>query len=319
MVQMEINMVVGWYQTAMTVQNDAAQLQVYQTRANSVEQQISQGFSQTAAANQAQSLLYEKRSNQVYLYMLWFYQEVKQLEFFSLSNYNPNIPANPSTNDLIQAQINVAEEITLALESHTTAPTQCWSRLEIPATQYPNAFSALKANRSMLLPIVFPNTTNYYMVFYNDVHLYLQGNNVAKSDMIVQLGLTHQGESYFLSQSGEQWNFTHSDLPYSFFYNSTSLCPTSSPYSAPNYINYSPFGYWNISVPNQDGLDITQVTSVAFEFQIYFYQHQTPQTEPLFGRDSNWESDTCVAPLGSSCEKMDHTYPTLLLDKIHHV
>jgi len=286
----------------MTYQSDQGQLKVYQVRSNVVGQLINQTYYQEEGINQAQNLLYEKRANEQYIFLLYFFQEVKQLEYFSLSNYDPQLPSDPTTSDFQDAQVLLVEAINQAISSRSTGPTSCWARFTLSSSVYQNSFSSLWDNNTMSVMITFPNLTNYYMVYFTDVHLYLNfGAGQPPLDEIITVNLVHGGESFFLDENELPWNFTHAPLQYPFYYNSSTLCPTSSPWSAPDYINYSPFGRWTISLPTNQGFNISAIESVVFEFELYFYQRATPLRYPLFGRDENWQSDTCVSPLGSNC------------------
>ena len=135
--------------------------------------------------------------------------------------------------------------------------------------------------------------TLYYQMRIHQVGVYFldaQGKPLGVGP--VQVWITKAGASYyFFDKNMSLRAFTHTPVRYGagmFTYNAASGCPMSADTCGdlcPDYIRYSPFGDWNVTIFSADrqGVNLSKLSALRFEFQVE-YQAQPGFNPNIFGK-----------------------------------
>ena len=119
----------------------------------------------------------------------------------------------------------------------------------------------------------------------------------------IGVGFTHGGYSLLLDSGKAVHNFTHDPQPYNgYSYNGGNACPNTAVCTpgddsaeCPSYLNFSPYGWWNIDASQvpAGALIRSQVTSILLQFRIEYVQ-SSPATKPMFGGGTSVEQQFIV-------------------------
>ena len=142
--------------------------------------------------------------------------------------------------------------------------------------------------------------TGYYNMRIADMRvLLLPGSSTAGKP--VELYIKKSGKSFFLDESLNLFTFNHPPVDYGQLVYDKDYCPLSTNACSnstghnhtgpvnplcPNYIHYSPYGMWTITIPDPaaQGFDITKVTELRFEFKVTYKPPANAQIDPIFGK-----------------------------------
>eukprot|EP01043_Picozoa_sp_COSAG02_P059833 COSAG02_NODE_7696_length_2887_cov_17.426112_2_plen_313_part_00 len=158
---------------------------------------------------------------------------------------------------------------------------------------------------SVTIPL--PDDTTYYGVTFSDVRIFLVGLDVDRGNVVVTA--TKSGTSTFLDSTGQEWHFTHQETnpPFEFQYNAKTCHVLSSSDQrlagdgmSDIYVHYSPYGAWNLQVDLDDGIDLSSVTAIRFEFEVSFSRGSFLGSSVLFSGFPNCiDVDAGVSPCGT--------------------
>merc|ERR1719506_70996 len=133
-----------------------------------------------------------------------------------------------------------------------------------------------------------PEGTNYYGVTFADVRIFLLDLNANATSESIHVTAVKGGTSVFKDKQGEIHRFTHraTDPPFAFDYNGGSEGNCKALTGADprlhrdgDYVNYSPYGTWSITAPEQFS---RKAAGVRFEFLLNYQQGTFPGANTLF-------------------------------------
>jgi len=279
-----------------------------------------------AAVVTAAQLMHERQQKQAMLVTKYLYEEFKQFHYFSLAPSPPiSLPEDPQSTDILKLQQALEGAYTAEISRQATAGKSAgWIYIEVNATAEPTTIAALAANGStrVVLPIPLKNVTDpetnssvlvadtrYHDMRVYDIGVYLldaQGKALGGSKS-VELFVTKAGTSYFFDKDLKLHVFSHAPVVYGgsgdFSYKPATACPVlhrGCGDLCPDYIRYSPYGTWDIQIfeAASQGVDMSKLTAVRFEFQVDFGEVKGPPCD-IFGK--NYPQDTGGGPPSRGC------------------
>jgi len=291
-----VQLLFSWYDMASRIQDEEGQIQALKTRAIIVGKYVNDEAKKRAALVQAAKLITEQKEKQVMLMTKYLYEEYKQFNYLSLGLAPElSLPAIPTTADFNRAQNDLlTAQMAFDKAEATRAVTKTWLNYVVNVTQENTTLSTLQQTGSTVVDIPIPlingtvADTNYYEVRLKDVRVYLlpQAAQMPAGQQ-TKLYIEKQGTSFFLDKDLKLNVFSHPRVQYSSFTYSTEYCPETGSGCGDlcsDYINYSPYGSWKITVPNEQGIDMSKVTGLHFEFSVTYAEIQSPSIRPWFGK-----------------------------------
>jgi len=306
-----VSLFLSYYNIATRVQNDEGQLTVLQTRANIVWDRLEDEQNKEAAVISAAYLMYERQQKQAMLIIKYLYEEVKQYQYFSLTTLQPPIKLieNPQMEDILGEQQRLEGAYLSEMAKQKSGSNLAYIYIEVNQAAEPSTLESMRINAStsVLLPIPLKNSTDpatnaaqlvanttYYQIRIRDVAVYLldeSGKPLGNGS--VQVKIEKSGISSFFDSNMDLHVFTHAPVKFgagSFVYNSETGCPLSESDCGAlctDYIRYSPFGKWNVTVdkPTQQGVDLSKLASIRFQFQIDYRSTDGDFSRNWFGKD----------------------------------
>jgi hypothetical protein len=149
-------------------------------------------------------------------------------------------------------------------------------------------FSQLVTNGKTTLSIPAPTESQFYDVRYTDVKVFILPGDASLSatSPVVRLRLGKGSASTFFNQNGKQWTFTHpTPEPYLFNYDhNTCAATTENEANTGAFINYSPYGTWQLEVTQPASNLFSTASEIRFEFKVGLKEHAT-RGGPMFSND----------------------------------
>lgn len=247
---------------------------------------------------------------QAMLVTKYLYEEFKQYHYFSLAPAPPiALPEDPQSTDILQLQQSLEVAYTQEISKQATAGQSAgWIYIEVNASAEPRTIAALaaKGSTSVVLPIPLRNVTDsatnitslvadtqYYNVRLFDVGVYPLDSHgdVLGGPRSVRVTVAKKGLSSFFDADMKLHTFSHAPVVYGaggeFSYQIRPggfACPVASRGCGalcPEFIRYSPYGTWNVEIDGSEGVDMTQLRALRFEFQVTYQKNNQPD----LGRD----------------------------------
>jgi len=299
--QTHTQLILDWYQQLMNYQQLQIQIQILQTQTTYLSNLFQQDQFQSYAVGQAASLIQLKRSIVVIQIVRLLYTQVRQFQFLSLQTIPTfSLPTNPTTTELLELQASIRTQVSIYEEQAAqNIATVCASTFTVTRSDSPNQFQNLQTGTKATFQVPLPtdtSSTNFVAVRLKQPKFFLGFSNFTKARVadVVHVRAVHIGQSSFLRADGQVISFTHPDISYRFFYNSQNNCSTSANEENQDFISYSPYGMWTITIdPGQIG-NLSQLNSVTFVFEVSFQDRGiTNSVTSMFGSQS---TGICIAP-----------------------
>ena len=318
-----LSLFVSYYNLATLVQKDAGALKVLQTRTSIVMDRLNNEQHKDAAVVSAYSLMYERQQKQAMLVTKYLFNEGKQFQVFSpTSMLSIALPDNPQSTDILEVQQDLDVKYLAEIMQQTSGRTLGWIFIEVNETAEPYTLESMRTHgsSSVVLPIPLKNITdpatnasqlvadtNYYDMRIHDIRIYLldkSGVPIGDGKNSVQVFLDKSSSSSFFDSNMKLHVFTHDPISYgAFIYDSSKTdCPISQDFcgnNCPDYINFSPFGKWTVTVYDGQGADFSKIASMRFEFQVD-YKENRGFSRNIFGKDYTqgfFDGDRTCEPL----------------------
>jgi len=310
-----VSLFLSYYNKATRVQNDNSSLRALQVRTALVTEQLQNEHTQAAAVTTAAQLIEEKKQLQTDLVLKYMYEEWKQYHFYSLMPLAPltGLPAAPTSADLLEKQTRIEANYEAEIERQAHAGKSAgWIYIVINASAEPHTIAALAATGAtqVVLPIPLKNVTDpmtntasliadtrYTNVRLFDVGVYpldAQGHVIGGARS-VEVIVAKGGASWFFDSDKHLHTFSHEPVKYgaggdfSYHVDATGkACPVN--YRAcvdtlcPNYISFSPYGKWDVRVPDGQGIDLSRLNAIRFEFSVTYEEDQSFTGFDWFGK-----------------------------------
>ena len=198
--------------------------------------------------------------------------EQAQVNYYALQHNHFTVPHNPTSSDLINIQKSLNSEVRAAQTTNSNGAREMWGNFTLTRTHYNESFATLISNNSMMFTVDLPNPslTRFYNVRMLDVQAYPYP--LVDPTRNIDITLVQQGLTSFYDQNFAEWNYTAPQAMYPFSFDAQSDCPLSKPYypSQVEYINYSPYGNWLLTVlPYQFSVEYVESISIYFKLQYY--------------------------------------------------
>ena len=315
-----ISLILSWYNTAQQIQGEQGQLAALITRAKSIGAYVGTQIEKRAALARSVALLREQRQKQAVMVIKYFMEQRKQFRYYSLKEPAAVEFADDPTSWGIANEI-VTLKTAIATEAAEQANLEAaWVHFTVNATQEPWTFKSLWSNQgksgsnaevTVNIPIPYNYSANngqgvadtgYYNMRIADMRvLLLPGSST--NGKPVELYIKKAGKSFFLDESLQLYTFSHPPVDYGqLVYDkdycplSTNACSNSTNHTGghhpvnplcPNYIHYSPYGMWTVTVPDPkaQGFDISRVTELRFEFKVTYKPPQNAEICHIFGKN----------------------------------
>mmetsp|Transcript_13950 Transcript_13950/g.27005 ORF Transcript_13950/g.27005 Transcript_13950/m.27005 type:complete len:1338 (+) Transcript_13950:60-4073(+) len=126
---LHFKLVLQWYQLAMKVQHENAQLEVLKLRAKNVEEAIADASRAETAAAKASVLVSHQRGQQLALTLKYMRSEMKQYELWALKAFPfalPTLPVLPTGLDLVKVQSLFSQAVQTEKDNQESLPFQGW-------------------------------------------------------------------------------------------------------------------------------------------------------------------------------------------------
>eukprot|EP01102_Stenamoeba_stenopodia_P016394 TRINITY_DN5730_c0_g1_i1.p1 TRINITY_DN5730_c0_g1~~TRINITY_DN5730_c0_g1_i1.p1 ORF type:complete len:375 (-),score=71.11 TRINITY_DN5730_c0_g1_i1:32-1156(-) len=295
-----IQYVRSWYYGAQELQDTEQQVASLNATQNYLKTVIQNEAYPLGQVMAAEAIQYTQMTKQIYLALQWMTQEIVQFKFTTLSNFSVTLSQNPTSADLIGVQEQIQSAVIAYYNGNTKASTLCQSaQFIVEYDEFPDAFESFYVNNTITINVPFPNVTNLYAVHFTQAHIYMidPDHPLKPYKPSVEMQLTKAGQSIFLDSEYNQWTFNHAPVDVPFSYNPETNCNLTAQVELPQYINYSPYGFWTITRPtNQYPQTMAyRPTMFVLEFIVYYAFNPSSEQYPMFGRQVG--SEFCTVPM----------------------
>jgi len=260
-------------------------------------------------------LVKEKMQKQADLVLKYMYEEWKQFHVYSLKPLEPltGLPADPTSANLLEKQAYIESQYEAEIERQAQAGKSAgWIYIVVNASAEPLTIASLAANGStqVVLPIPLKNVTDPATNMsslvadtrYNNVRIFDVGvypldaqGRVIGGDRSVEVVVSKGGASWFLDPSMKLQTFSHNPVKYGadgdFSYQvgaDGKACPVNyracSTTLCPDYISYSPYGTWSVRIDKGQGVDLTKLNALRFEFSVTYGEDASVPGYDWFGK-----------------------------------
>eukprot|EP01052_Picozoa_sp_SAG31_P010231 SAG31_NODE_554_length_14181_cov_22.378000_6_plen_557_part_00 len=160
------------------------------------------------------------------------------------------------------------------VESSSNCGGSCWAAMDFQLSDVSSPFTK---GGELTVSIDIPAHAGLYAVTFSDVRVFLLG---VENDLVT-VEATKTGVSRFLGPDRKIWTFTHMPTPHPPFQigYQTATCESTFHTVATSstrdlcdldtlYMKHSPYGTWDLTVVNEDEVDLSAVRAVRFVFNV---------------------------------------------------
>eukprot|EP01050_Picozoa_sp_SAG11_P006107 SAG11_NODE_461_length_9234_cov_10.929611_2_plen_934_part_00 len=222
----------------------------------------------------------QKMRTYAYLALSVLFAEARSIEYLMLEHLGDKLDVSSLQNyENVTQLVHRLDEASIAMRSSrqtflearsANRPASCWSSVTIPlSTMTATEVSVFMDTGSLtvFIPMPDPSQTQWSRTTFSDVRAFVVGAEYNQwAPGIQDVSLVKMGRSSFYDNSMNRWDFVHGPVSFSFYYDRTDCVANSVTPRTPDYINYSPFGPWNLTFGIGDWATLQGVTAVRLEF-----------------------------------------------------
>eukprot|EP01043_Picozoa_sp_COSAG02_P003653 COSAG02_NODE_90_length_37755_cov_29.833364_38_plen_1386_part_00 len=273
----------AYYQAALLKQTNEQQRDLLGRRAHRATQLISEQSDSAAQLAITQDFLDAKLRAYSHIGLQYVIKEARAYEYLFLQPYtgldldrlrSASMTGREYFDFVVQAETDLQSAFSRTASRNNNGGSSTFASTVFELAALPAAQPHFVRTGKITLSIALPEESNYYGVTFSDVRAFLVGLSATEHNWVT-IDLIKKGTSVFQDASGNTHRFTHDESTPSFvcIYDARSCTPhsTSDPRLQSGnmediYTRYSPYGTWSIQV--QDGLSLSSVTAIRFEFAL---------------------------------------------------
>ena len=235
--------------------------------------------------------LKQRKQDWVHRSMELIYTYAKQYRYARLADmpFLPlDLPADPSRRDFEEVLAGM-KELDLnwkALMGH--AGTEATVAYTVYRADQAPIFQQLEQTGHAVVTVPMPEASRFYNVRMQEVQLYLKPIVSESDTSFVQIQLVKGTQSSFFDQEGKRSDFTHPHPAmyiFKYFRESCEAISSAVKDDGEDFISYSPYGTWNITVADPSRDKLASVQQLRFVFRVQFQETPGFSAKPMFGHD----------------------------------